>query len=252
VTLRFVLASLLLVSCRAHNADSEAKNVFGQDDRQDWNDASATDAFPFQSIGKLDMGCTGSVVSTRLILTAAHCLASYNVNDTVRFSFHSREGGEPWIDTKLVARGSSAANPWNAEPNDWALLLLPTPTAHQRFRVWAFGANESHMVAKQPAWLAGYSADLPDASVATKCAVRQRTGGVLYHDCDLQGGASGGPLYIKNAQGERLIVGVQSSHAFCNGAPCPAGIAFSIDKANRAVDTLSFVQTFLQWYNQYP
>ena len=243
------LLAALAASCGRPSAPStsHAANVFGVDDRIAW---SAAPGFPLQSVGKLSMGCTASLVSSRLLLTAAHCLAGFA--DGTGVSFQPFGANEPQQLATILSRGSSASNPWNAEGSDWAFLLLATPSPYPRIQVWAYGRADDDLVVGQPAWLMGYSTDLAEASLARNCAVRDRHDGALYHDCDLQGGASGGPLFIRNATGGLMIVGVQSSHAFCNRTACPSGMIYTLPMANRAIDALSFLAPLQQYFALYP
>jgi V8-like Glu-specific endopeptidase len=66
-----LLAALILIAgCGRHSEDaSSIKNIFGSDDR-----SVVPDQFPYTAVGRLDSGCTGTLISDTLVLTGAHCV----------------------------------------------------------------------------------------------------------------------------------------------------------------------------------
>lgn len=194
-----------IVACKSQAVDSKVESIFGADNR-----VEIPKSYSF--VGKLGIGCTGFAISSRLILTAAHCTFS---NSEL---FWIANGTSEKFGTTLLARGMSGSNAdrsgqlYGGEvSSDWALLKLDRPT--EKWLAVSSDAKEGDKVA-----VLGYSYDLPGATGHNNCQIRSLSHNVISHDCDLQGGASGGPIIKWGGDGWRVI-GVQSTE-HCENADC--------------------------------
>lgn len=205
------------VACKSRNSESDVEAIFGTDDR-----VEIPKSYSF--IGRFGQGCTAFSISPRLIMTAAHCTFS-----DVDLTWTTNGSGEKFM-TTLVARGMFQSNSgvngqlYGAEiQNDWAILKLDRPT-----KKWKrLGANikKGDRVA-----VVGYSYDLREATGHNNCQIKELNQNVISHDCDMQGGASGGPI-MKIDGDDWLVVGIQSSE-HCESSDC-RNEAWNIRNSNR-------------------
>src|SRR4051812_3772774 len=99
--LRPLLTCLLLAACGQQTpTPSEPRNIFGIDARQ-----TPPDTTPYQAVGRLDAGCTGTLIGKRLVLTAAHCVINQTtgaVNPLLTYFRPDLRGGKSketlWVD----------------------------------------------------------------------------------------------------------------------------------------------------------
>ncbi len=76
-----VLLPFLFIACSKSN-QSDSAILGGQTVPQESDIAQSTVALGFYKNGKFKADCTGTVVSNDIILTAAHCVKSYEMNDS--------------------------------------------------------------------------------------------------------------------------------------------------------------------------
>lgn len=245
--LRLALLALAVFAtgCRTTDSGSETKTVFGTDNRVDWDTAS-NDEFPFHSVGKLSSGCTASQVGTQLIITAAHCVWQKDSSGLIPFltytPYYRNQAGQTFGVT-VLDKGSSQF--WTGQNyDDWAILLLDTPTFEQPFRVAP--TSWINPVGRKT-WVAGFSQDVVGLAVDSQCSTKSTAGGVIFHDCDIKPGASGGPIWIKDDNGERFIIGVQSGEHSDND-----GQQWTMETSNTGCSSDMFIDRLKLRLTQYP
>lgn len=191
----------------------QLENTFANDDRQ----FVTSTAYPWSAVGRLNTGCTATLIDARLAVTAAHCVFDANGQHLVNqysFSPNMIRGKAAvaiaatyvWYGTHTPLR--AAGDDYAA---DWAILLL----AHD---LSAFGSIPTRDVtpnAGDVVTLTGYSADGDNGLTATahvNCHIQTgTTDGQITHDCDTTRGSSGGPLW-SYAWGETpAIVAINST-----------------------------------------
>jgi len=181
-------------------------NVFAPDNRV-MLEKSAFNSKPFSMIVKIG-NCTGGLVGPNLVLTAYHCInKSYkNGEITKRIKVKAEAFGlfgsmDKTTVKKVITGGESG------RAGDWAVLVLKDNLGS---KYGYFRINDHVNTKYQDINLAGYSADLSNFQLSfhQNCAITKIYGDTFLHNCDSTGGASGSPLWRKNAQGDYEIVGL--------------------------------------------
>lgn len=162
--------------------------------------------YPYSAMGRVTSGggCTGTLIAPNKVLTAQHCLAA-PLNQT---TFWRHGDAAPIGVTRIVAGRASTEGD---NPHDWAILWLATAVPATTTSVMNVVAPPSTFTVRR----AGYSGDLSGLEEVTSCSVTRTTPeGMMLNDCDLLGGASGGPYFLYNARGRGLasLVGIASGH----------------------------------------
>jgi protease YdgD len=219
-------------------SDSVADNIFGKDDRT----PITTHSYPWSPIGYLSTGCTGTLVSKDLVLTAAHCVlngkgASAKAVWSIQFSPNRINGvsaetvgiNEMWYGTN---------DPDKFRDNDWAIVRLSSALGNKYGWMGTKPREDIDRVT-----VAGYSADYNSGKTATAnigCYIKKRSGNFMLHDCDTTRGSSGGPTFtmINNAP---EILGINVAE-YRNGGDVSLKLpAYTDGNANIAIPTKMFL-----------
>lgn len=256
-TITFTLLFLTIVAmtgCGSQSA-SDTKNIFGTDNRQ----PIASSSQPWTSIGRMNNGCTATLIDARLVLTAAHCVFKQDGSwaaDSFTFSPNMINGvSSESSGTQQVWYGTKTPFSTTASVGlDWAVFLLDRDLGN-RFG-WVGVKNYNPGVGDYIK-LAGYSADYNNGYTGTvdmNCNVRSRhaENGTFNHDCDMTRGASGGPVFATfSNSSDMTIVGVQSGE-YRQGGDTSLTVAGYEDRfANNAVPAAVFFNKLLELVNTY-
>ena len=180
---------------------------------------------PWSAIGRLviqtstgDSGiCTGTLIADDVILTNAHCVVDPDTHQPYpAISFQPNLINGTLVNRQDVARvvggvyGTDFSDRAEApHPQDWAIAILDKPLG-RRYGTLGVHPVSLEVLRNNPGklTLVGYSFDFPDPAkfptfqagksytpgMHQSCSVVDEYNRVLVHDCDMRGGASGGPI----------------------------------------------------------
>ena len=214
---------------------AEKRSVIGDDTRK----LVTNFRFPYNAIGRIDIGCTGTFIAPRTVLTAGHCV-------------HEGDGGD-WYDQLTVRRSKDCdpnqgiAHNWN-----WAVTFQGwTQSGLQTYDIaviTVFEASPVQMPFQAAASvggginIAGYPGDKPNRCLwRSYCSISETQEKRLLYPCDTAGGMSGSAVYqYYSSLSHRVIRGV---HAYGVGGG---------DQVNSGTRITDFYETRIhEWINEY-
>lgn len=146
-----------------------------------------TVAAPYWHIGRIAVGCTGTLITPKHVLTAGHCVSNgsgtwYN---NLNFTVAQNGGSQPW-GTRTWSRAITT-RAWHRNRNtnyDYALIVLSAP-AHGGHAGWGVYGGGTHSIT-------GYPGDKPFGTMWTGSGSVWTSGSYrLCYTIDTAGGQSG-------------------------------------------------------------
>jgi protease YdgD len=233
----FCLSAVQAKAIDEQASDEVAWNVFGNDDRK----PMTSHKYPWSTIGYLSNGCTATLVSRDVILTAAHCLydsTTFELRTWIVFTpnrIYKKSRDKTY---KLLQVWTGAEQLGYKSREDWAFAKLESPIGDK------YGWMGVTVKNRDTVTLAGYASNYHNgetASVHVGCKVRRRLNGLFFHDCDMGRGASGGPVFFIEEE-KAFIIGVNiAEYRDKSEASLPVP-EYEEKHANIAVPTSTFME----------
>lgn len=216
------------------------RSVIGTDERVQ---VSPTTYWPWVTMGRIDLGCTGTIVGPRHVITAGHCV--YNIEtDTwyYNLSFSPAQDGSyypfgtiPWSYAITVTGWTN-----NHDRNyDYAMIVLAENIGYTTGYM-SYG-YDNNLCSNCIVNINGYPGDKPFGTMwHSNCPLTGLTTYRLYYECDTYHGQSGSGVYMYWTPDTRIIYGI---HAY--------GVDFTGDNGATRINSSVF-NNFQSWRQQYP
>ena len=172
-----------------------------------------TTRYPFRTVGRIDNGCTGTLIGPRHLLTAGHCV--YNIRNDRWYSalgFSPGQNGRARPYGTIGWKRAISVRGWTNSHKrnyDYAMIVLHKDIGR---RVGWMGYGWKNPMPKYNVNINGYPGDKPSGTMwHSFCKMRIISSHRLYYPCDTAGGMSGSGVYVYFANSrKRVIYGIHA------------------------------------------
>ncbi len=192
------------------NESLKGESVIGADTRVRIN---GTTSYPYRTAGRIDVGCTGTLIGPRHVLTAGHCV--YNTSNDKWYSalsFSPGQNGSTRPYGKIGWKRALSVKGWTRDHKrnyDYAMIVLNQDIGNT---VGWMGYGWKNPMPKYNVNINGYPGDKPFGTMwHSFCGMKIITTYRLYYPCDTAGGMSGSGVYVYwSSSNKRTIYGIHA------------------------------------------
>ena len=181
--------------------------VFGRDDRRRVTNVGR---FPYNVMGRIDIGCTGTLIRRNVVLTAGHCLHGGRGKSWYSaINFRRQKNCDPNGGFLMRYRRAVTYKAWTKRSritHDIGIIILRSSYPYYMRVV----AKRWRHIRRSIVNIAGYPGDKRGRCLwRSHCRVRITWYNRLFYRCDTAGGMSGSAVY-HYIRGRREIIGVHA------------------------------------------